>query len=210
MVKKLIRAVLFDIDGVLIDSRKANVEFFKDLVFRVGGKSPSKDELNQFFSATIAEMTKHFYPSLTSEEVEKACDLGLKLYPNFYRFMRLEKHVKEVLMELKEKYRLGIVTSRLSADVLDHFKLSSFFQVFITAQDYTYPKPHPEPLLMAIKRLRIIPQKIAYVGDAKSDEGAAKNASVIFIAYKNKSLKTPHHFSDFRQLPEILEKIFQP
>ncbi|MBL7150930.1 HAD family hydrolase [Candidatus Microgenomates bacterium] len=201
------KTILFDIDGVLIDSRKANEEFYKDLLFRIGGKIPHQKDLDLFFIITLKESIKHFYPHLTPKEIEKACKLGVKIYPNVYCFEKLAPYARQVLTKLKKKYQLGIVTGRLIAKVLDRFKLSNFFDVVITAQNYTHPKPHPEPLLMAIKKLKTTPEKAVYVGDAKSDAEAAKRAGVAFIAYKNKSLQTPYHFSNFKQLPELLEVI---
>lgn len=202
------KTILFDIDGVLIDSRKANEEFYKDLLFRIGGKIPHQKDLDLFFVITLKESIKHFYPHLTPKEIKKACELGVRIYPNVFCFEKLTPYARPVLTKLKKKYQLGIVTGRPIAKVLDRFKLSNFFDVVITAQDYSHPKPHPEPLLMAIEKLNAIPKETAYVGDAKSDAEAAKKADITFIAYKDKSLKTPYHFSNFKQLPGILEKIF--
>ena len=203
------KTVLFDIDGVLIDSRKANEEFYKNLLFRIGGKIPHQKDLDLFFVITLKESIKHFYPHLTPKEIKKARELGVKIYPKFYCFEKLAPYAKPVLTKLKKKYQLGIVTGRLSVRTLDRFKLSQLFDITITAQDYAHPKPHPEPLLLAIKKLKTTPQETVYIGDAKSDEEAAKRADIAFIAYKNESLKTPYHFSDFKQFPELLEMISQ-
>ncbi|MBL7159615.1 HAD family hydrolase [Candidatus Microgenomates bacterium] len=202
------KTVLFDIDGVLIDSRKASNEFYKNLLFRIGGKIPHQKDLDLFFVITLKESIKHFYPHFTEKEIKEAQNLSFEIYPHFHCFEKLAPYARSVLKKLKRKYQLGIVTGRLSARVFDHFKLTSSFDVIITAQNYTHPKPHPEPLLMAIKKLKTTPRETVYIGDSKSDSGAAKEAGVSFIAYKNKSLKTPYHLSDFRQLPRLLSKIF--
>ena len=201
------KTVLFDIDGVLIDSKKANEEFYKDLMWQIGGKIPTKTDLDFFFICTSKEAIKRFYPHFTEKEIKKAQNLSFKIYPRVHRFEKLIPYIKPVLKKLKKKYQLGVVTGRLTTKVLDYFKLSRFFDVFITAQNYTHPKPHPEPLLMAIKKLKTTPQETVYIGDAKSDAEAAKRAGIAFIAYKNKSLKTPHHFTDFRQLPKMLKNV---
>jgi len=198
------RAILFDIDGVLIDSKKANFEFHKKQIFDIGGRIITREEYEPLFGTPMSKVVKLFYPKLNREQINKICHQGVQDYPKFYRFIKLEKYVVEILKELKKKYSLGIVTSRITAEVLDYFKLTNYFKVIVTAQDYTHPKPHPEPLLTAVERLNVTPKETIYIGDSKSDEEAAKNAKVVFIAYKNKSLNTPYHITDFKQLPKML------
>lgn len=201
------RVVLFDIDGVLINSRRANLEFYKKLLFSIGKKKIAEDQITSFFGHTMADIIKHFYPNLSQEKIKQGCHLGLRIYPDFYRFVKLEKNIKPILRQLKSQYRLGIVTSRVTAEVLDYFNLSGFFQALIAFKDYKQPKPQPESLLLAIKKLKVDPQEAVYIGDSKSDEGAAKRAKMAFISYKNSSLNTPYHLTDFKQLPKMLAKM---
>lgn len=201
-------AVLFDVDGVLIDSSEANLRFYQNLLFQIGQKRIAESKIRPFLSHTMADMIKYFYPDLSQERIQTACSLTIKTYPSFRCFIKLEKNVKPVLRQLKKKYQLGVVTNRINTKILDYFKISGFFQVFITCQDCQQPKPHPEPLLLAVKKLKTKPQKAVYIGDSKLDEIAAQRAKINFIAYKNNSLKTHYHLTDFNQLPKILENIF--
>ena len=203
------KAVVFDIDGVLIDSKIANRKMHQKIIELVGGKKVTSEAMDPFFSYTIKDIIQHFYPNLTDEVVEKSLVLAENLYPKFYQYVKFEKDAKKVLETLSKNYLLGIVTSRLNAEVLKFFKLRNYFKTVITFKDSTYHKPRPQPLLMALKKLRVAPENAVYVGDSELDQKAAKAAGVKFIAFKNPSLSSKYHTNKLSQLPKLLKEILK-
>ena len=203
------KAVVFDIDGVLVNSRVANRKFHQKLIELVGEKKVASEEIDPFFSYTLKEIIQYFYPKLTEEKLKKALVLGENLYPKFYPFVKFEKKARKVLKLLSKNYLLGVVTGRLNADILKHFKIRNYFKTVITFKDYSLPKPHPEPLLLALKNLNVKPENSVYIGDSELDQKAAKAVGVKFIAFKNPSLSSTYRAEKISQLPKIVEKIFK-
>ena len=63
-------------------------------------------------------------------------------------------------------------------ELLERGRIRDYFQAVITFDDYTHPKPDPEPLLLAVERLNVRPAEAAYVGDSTSDVVAAVAAGM--------------------------------
>ncbi len=71
-------------------------------------------------------------------------------------------------------------------DALHAKKMHEYFDVIVAFGDYSRPKPDPEPLFVAIKKLWSRPEETVYIGDAMADMKAANSAGVRFIAYKSR------------------------
>jgi len=78
----------------------------------------------------------------------------------------------------------------------------------VTYEDYSNPKPHPEPLLVANRKLGIKPQEAVYVGDSPSDIASAKAANMksIYLSVK------PHpdatgHIVELKNIMSIIENL---
>jgi HAD superfamily hydrolase (TIGR01509 family) len=203
------KAVLFDIDGVLIDSELANRKYHQELLERIGDRKIPPKEIVPFFSSTLEGMIQHFYPNLIKEELEKAVNFGENFYPRFYRYVKLEKNIKSILRILSQKYLLGVVTSRLNAKVLNFFKLRNYFKTIITFKDSVHHKPHPEPLLLALKKIGVKAENSVYIGDSELDQKAAKAGGLKFIAFRNPSLPSKYQANRLSQLPNLLKEIFR-
>jgi pyrophosphatase PpaX len=90
--------------------------------------------------------------------------------------------VTEMLMRLRDDgCRLGIVTSKLRATVdivLDQISYGPAFEVIVTAEETERHKPDPDPILLALERMRVGPDAAIYVGDSPYDILAARAAGV--------------------------------
>lgn len=203
------KAVLLDIDGVLIDSKVANRKMHQKLIELVCGKKINDETIDPFFSHTLKEIARRFCPHLSEAKLATALQLGIQLYPQFYPFLKTEENLIKTIKTLSKNYLLGIVTGRLTGEVLEYLKINHYFQTIITAQDYRHPKPYPQPLLLALKKLKVAPESSVYIGDSKFDQEAAKAARIHFLAFRNPSLPTKHHLNKLSQLPKYLKRIFK-
>jgi phosphoglycolate phosphatase-like HAD superfamily hydrolase len=81
---------------------------------------------------------------------------------------------------------LGVATNRgrSTFDILQYFDLARYFNVVVTCQDVTNPKPDPEMLFLAGNKLGIAKENLLYVGDSELDRQAADQAGILFAAYK--------------------------
>jgi pyrophosphatase PpaX len=180
----VLKAVIFDVDGVLVDSKDANVQLFQDLLTGAGYPKPSREEILACFHTplipTLQKLTGTEDKKVIQSMVDRLNEPGFRNEPADELF-KFPQELEEVLEELHGKYKLAIVTSRMKVGV-DHIfnlrEIKHFFDVVVAYEDYKNPKPHPEPLQVAIKKLGVEPSEAVYIGDGHSDIEAALAAGL--------------------------------
>lgn len=98
---------------------------------------------------------------------------------------RLMEGADAVLAELKPRYRLGVVTTRGQEDTeafLDQHGLRDMFDVVVTRETSWRLKPHPEPIREAAHRLGVRPERCVMVGDTTVDVKGARRAGAKAVA----------------------------
>ncbi len=207
----MIKAILFDIDGVLLDSEESNREFFRRVLGRFGYKAPTKEEYRKAFHLTLRDAIGALTEEKDEKKIAEMWNYGTTLpdYPD--DLLKIPEGLTETIEQLKKKYKLGIVTSRLKIGVEEFFNFSGLKKYFDTAvflEDYSRPKPDPECLFLALSRLKVKPKETVYVGDAEADMIAAQKAEVYFVLFPENSLiKTSFAAKDFRDIPKVIVRI---
>jgi len=180
----MIKAVLFDFDGTLINTN--------DLIFK-SYKKAFKDVLNR--DIEDEEILKLYGRPLYGSLMEYG-EPGEMLYQVYRKFNETQHDllakpfdgVYEGLKNLRYKgYKMGIVTSKRMPLVkrgLDLLGISTFFDTVITPDDTQNGKPDPEPVLLGCNRLDVLPCETVYVGDSVFDMEAAKAAGTLLCAVK--------------------------
>ncbi len=208
----MIKAVFFDIDGVLLDSFEANREFFSKLFEKTGYKRPTLQQYSSLMHFPMKNLIKGFTKA-SDEEVQRIWEMGRESLEEIYPFELLKNphFVNEILENLEKIYQLGIVTSRVKEHIYAIPQLATlekYFQVTIGFEDTNNHKPDPEPLVFAAQKLQIKPKEVVYIGDAESDFHAAKTAGMEFILFGEKNfLRTDNHVTSFKNLPEIIANL---
>jgi HAD superfamily hydrolase (TIGR01509 family) len=204
------RAVIFDIDGVLLDSFEENLRFFQDLLSKAGYPPPSREQFPELFHLSMMSVLRKLLPS--EEEVGRVFAMGESLdvdYPA--ELSKMPAHAKEVIAELKKKYLLGIVSSRIRNSIFEAPALADvkeYFDVVVCYEDTVHHKPHPEPLLFAAKQLGVEPRDVVYIGDVVNDYQAAKAAGMKFILYAERRLHQVDLCTySFKELPRIISAL---
>src|SRR3989304_7052157 len=110
----MIKAVIFDIDGVLLDSFEANLKFFQDLMIKFGYPPPTKEEFPPIFHLNMWNAIRVLTKSDSEEEIKKIWEAGgsreIK-YPTELLFM--PESAEEEVKGLSKNYALAIVTNRI-------------------------------------------------------------------------------------------------
>jgi pyrophosphatase PpaX len=177
------QAVLFDLDGTLIDSGAAILASFHHATETVLGRRFADDVVMASVGGHgIHRQMAAFDPERVDELVDAYRAHNLDLY----RQIRLFPGIDAVLERLRDDGReLGVVTvkSRVTVELtFQLLPLGSFFETVVTGDDVERHKPEPDALLLALERLGGEPGSAAYIGDSPFDVQAAKAAGMGAIA----------------------------
>jgi len=190
----MIKAVFFDVDGVLINSDKAIITFFNNLRRELGLKPLTKKEIMKHKGLTGLDWVKKILPQRVFKKIKK--DLLKEEFKKEYLKL-VFKHgktlpgVKKVLSILKKKYVLCVITNnykKINEDLLKHFGLKKYFEHSVTRDDVRQPKPSSEGLRKALKILGIKPSEAVYIGDTQLDATAGRQARIKTIILNNQSV----------------------
>lgn len=205
----MIKAVLFDIDGVLLDSLAANTLFYQNLVTAYGYRRPSRKEVRRIFSLNLSDAIRRLTKERSKKRLEEIHEAGRTFdYP--YDKLGYDRNMERVVARLGRNYLLGMVTNRVREGTVGIFPNPNFirrFKAIVTFDDTPKHKPSPEPLLLAAKRLRVKPAECVYIGDSDIDASAARAARMRFIGYSNRGLRCDANVSGFLGIPRALKKL---
>lgn len=203
----MIKAVLFDVDGVLIDTFEGNRRTFNHVLEKLGRKPISREEYRRFYYRPAKDIFTYRFPEKTPHEIEGIMAEFFHIVQRFFKYDKLNPQVQEILITLKKDFRLGIVTNRRMPDILAFFNIRNYFEAIVCLPDVKNHKPHPEPVHLALKKLKVRPEEAVYVGDAVSDLEAGKAAGVKVIIYSNPEVRGDYNVTDFREILKIIGKI---
>lgn len=185
---KGVAGIVFDCDGVLFESRAANLAYYNTVLefFDEPPVDPA-DEVRAQLCHTAAS-PEVFRVLLGEERMTAALEAARSLdYRRFIPAMQPEPGLGRALAGLSSRFPLAIATNRGDSmhEILKHFELADFFQTVVTSRDVPRPKPHPDMLIEAARRLALEPARILFVGDSELDRSAAASAGIRFAAYRN-------------------------
>ncbi|WP_194189979.1 pyrophosphatase PpaX [Clostridium chrysemydis] len=181
----MIKAVLFDLDGTLLDTNELIYKSF-DYVFKNNlNLNLSKDEITSNYGQPL-----HYTFSKYTED-----ELIVEKLIKDYREYNFSIHddmcnifdgVEEVLKTLKDKkIKIGVVTSKREDLAKRGMKISGilkYMDCIVTPEKTDKHKPEPEPVLYACKKLSVEPSEAIMVGDSHFDLMAGKSAGSLTCA----------------------------
>lgn len=179
--------IIFDCDGVLFESRRANLAYYNAVLEHFDVPPVLPEEVERAHLCHTADSTRVFNVLVGPERAGEA--LALASRQDFLRFvpeMEPEAGLFEALSFLSERLPLAVATNRGHSmpEILRHFKLEQYFSVVVTSRDVARPKPYPDMLLMAAKRMGVSLERLLFVGDSELDHAAATAAGIRFVSYK--------------------------
>lgn len=174
--KTQLQGVLFDWDGTLVDSYHADSSAYLAM-FKEMGIAWGEKELAQYYSPDWYAV---YRAARLPRKSWDAADLAWRTHYAKHS-PKLITGVRRLLSRLAAKHDLGLVTSGDRDRVhkqLRAFRLTSRFATRVCSGDTKRRKPHPEPLLMALRHMQLDPEACVYVGDSPQDIQMARRAGV--------------------------------
>ena len=174
-------AILFDLDGTLIDSIQLIVEAAEHAFRGRSGRSPSRTEWVAGIGTPLLTQLRAF---ATDDEDLARLLAGYRTYQQMHhdRLTRCFDGIPEALTRLRARgHPLGVVTSKVDASArrsLEHVGLAALMDVIVGADACARHKPDPEPVRLALTILGHAPHEAMYVGDTVHDIAAGRAAGV--------------------------------
>ena len=181
-------AVLFDLDGTLLDTAPDFILVLNSLLIEHGlCPLPEKQIRNTVSNGARALVTLGFGLIEGEGDFEIYRNKLLTAYQNqLGQASCLFPGMNDLLKKLETNgIPWGIVTnkpSRFTIPLLKALSLDTRCQVLVCADEVTYPKPHPESLLKACEILKVSPENSIYIGDHQRDIEAGHSANMTTIA----------------------------
>jgi HAD superfamily hydrolase (TIGR01509 family) len=171
-----IKAILFDLDGTLRDTREAIYSSLERALEVHAPRVPSREEMGPVIHHHT-EVHRTFAPDADSHAFEESYR---EKVTDMVNESVLYDGVHEIVQQLhKTGYKLAIVSaaSRLEQYV-QKAGLVEFFDAFVGGNTTTEHKPHPAPVLLALEQLGVKAEEAIMVGDLAADIQAAQAAGV--------------------------------
>lgn len=197
-----IQAVLFDMDGVLLDSGRIWYDVLLRVVSDFGGPHVPYEDFAATFGQGVEADLKQFFPGRTRQEVSRAY---YEVFPDYIDRMQRMPGAVELLDALDRKgIGRAVVTNTprdLAELMLDRFDLLDMVETVVGSSEAP-EKPAPDMIHIALERLSLRADQVVYVGDSASDHGATRAAGIFMFGLDHPGEQTISRLDDlFDHLP---------
>ena len=177
------RGVIFDLDGVLIDSEPLHLQAFQEVLAAHGRRLTEQEYYARFIVYSDREVLEQLLPAgealettLVAKERRylELLEAGVPIFPDGM-----------ALLSRTDGWRVGLATGSLRREVervLRSLRLRERFGVVVTRDDCRKGKPDPEPFLLAAEALDLLPRRCIVIEDTPGGVRAAKAAGMACVA----------------------------
>ena len=209
------QAIVFDMDGVLIDSEELHAHA-KRIAFAQAGIALTPADLRAYVGRSDAVMIEEIGTRyrLTSDQRSMILDEKTRIYEQEEQEIKIVPGAVEFVMWAAKHYRLAVATSatpRNRIATLDRLGIANLFETVVDIGDISEPKPSPEVYLLAAARLALPPSNCIVVEDALTGVLSAKRAGCCvsaltrtFAAHELMEAGANFTFEDFESLKRFL------
>lgn len=179
---KKYKAIIFDIDGTILDTARMNIIPLQGVLERRFHKHYTYEELEPLVGYSGVVILKKM--GFAKEEIDDVLQEWIRDIQHSGMKAELFEGMKETLMQLQALHiPMGIVSSKEIKQY--HFDmvsqgLDSFFSSVVLADDTKLHKPHPDPLTLCMKQMHVNEEEALYIGDTDADALCAKAAGCDF------------------------------
>jgi HAD superfamily hydrolase (TIGR01549 family) len=205
MKLKNVKAVMFDCDGVMFDTARANRIYYSHILRHFGRPAVTDEQFAFVHMHTLAESMSYLFSDeatlAAAHEFRKSMN-----YQHYLGYFKIEPHLVPLLQKLRPQMKTAIATNRTDTmdRLLAEFKIDGYFDLVITSSDVLRPKPHPDALLKILEYFDLAPFQAIYIGDSRLDEMAAQTAAIRLVAFRNPELSSDYHIDSLKELERLL------
>jgi HAD superfamily hydrolase (TIGR01509 family) len=192
-------AILFDMDGVLVDSLDSWWKSLNEALKNYNHRELSRGEFIENFWGF--ELRANLNKLGIDENIGVFCN---NTYKNYINNVKIFSGTKNALDRLN-KYPKAVITNTpndCAIRILSKYKIKKYFEEIITSDQINKGKPEPDIVFEACKKLNVEPDKVVLVGDTKSDVKAGKGAGCKVIGINVEADYTIKNISEIINLIE--------
>lgn len=184
-----IKAVLFDIDGTLVDSNELHVTAW-ERVFREAGHSFERAELHKHIGKGGDNYVPALLPDADEEEQERLKGAHRELFTGaLIREVKAFPGARELLLRVRDSGRKVVLASSASGEELKHhlgtIGAAGVVDACTSADDVEHSKPCPDVFQAAVTKAGVKPSEALVIGDTPFDLEAATRSGVAIVAVRS-------------------------
>jgi HAD superfamily hydrolase (TIGR01509 family) len=190
-----VEAVVFDLDGVIVDSEHVWDEVREELARERGGRWHERAQADMM-GMSAPEWSRYMHDVIGLTESPKEIDelvVG-RLLARYAEALPLIDGAVEAVRRLAETFRLALASSSnrpVIASVLANAGLAASFEVTVSSEEVARGKPAPDVFLEAARRLGVPPERCAAIEDSANGLRAAHAAGMRVVAIPNRRYPPP-------------------
>jgi phosphoglycolate phosphatase/AHBA synthesis associated protein len=197
----MLEAVLFDLDGVLIDSRDAWYHLLCATAREFGHPVLHRDEFDASFGQGVEADGRQFFPGTATQALLDYFDAH---FLDHAHHVLVNPDAVPVMNALEVRgIRHAVVTNTATALARETIRGAGLEPEEIVGTSDAPEKPHPGMVLLACERLGVVPDRAMLVGDSRFDREAAEAAGVRFCGYGIEGDLRIEALRELVHLPEV-------
>ena len=190
-----VAAVVFDLDGVLVDSEHVWDEVREDLARERGGRWHERAQGDMMGMSSI-EWSRYMHDviGLTESPEAISAEVVRRMEARYADHLPLVDGAVEAVERLARAFRLGLASSSnrpLIEVVLEKAGLADLFEATVSSEEVERGKPAPDVFLEAARRLGVPPEACAAIEDSGNGIRAARTAGMLVFAIPNRRYPPP-------------------
>ena len=191
----MIEAVVFDLDGVILDSEQLWDEVREGLAYERGGRWHEGAQADMMgMSSREWSVYMHERIGLSEPPEEINAEVVRRMLERYRRELPLIPGAVEAVERLAARWPLGLASSsnrELIDAALEAAGLTRYFRVTVSSEEVEHGKPAPDVYLEAARRLGVPPERCAAIEDSQNGIRSAKAAGMRVIAIPNPRFPPP-------------------
>ncbi|OIN88618.1 MAG: phosphatase [Candidatus Aenigmarchaeota archaeon CG_4_8_14_3_um_filter_37_24] len=190
-----IKAVLFDMDGTILDSEPAHTKVLQEVIQKEVGIDISEEDIREYIGLSYDKKLEIIFKRMgIKKDIYNLADMARKKSLENSHLVAKMYGAEELIKRMKENFAIALVTGsgRDQADFfMESVGLKKYFKTIVTSDDVKRNKPSPDIYLLAAEKLKMKPEECVSIEDSTTGIESAKSARMICIAVRNQYQNNP-------------------